>query len=113
MTKLDPGQIAQYRKELECRPPGSRGRAKALYNLAVSLGSRFKETNNIGDLREAIRLHRTGLALRPEGHPDRHKSLHLRHHLSVAIEVSEIGFLYQEEVVSETNHPPRLFPNCL
>ena len=38
---------------------------------------------------------------------------HLRHHLSVAIEVSEIGFLYQEEVVSETNHPPWLFPNCL
>ena len=39
--------------------------------------------------------------------------VHLRHHFSVAIEVSEIGFFYQEEVVSETNHPPRLFPNCL
>ena len=40
-------------------------------------------------------------------------TVHLRHHFSVAIEVSEIGFFYQEEVVSETNHPPQLFPNCL
>ena len=74
MTKSD-DQITQYRKKLEFCPSGDTGRAEALFNLAVSLGSRFKETNEIGGLEEAIGLHRIALDLRPEGHPDRHKSL--------------------------------------
>ena len=36
---------------------------------------KFLETNDIQDLEEAIGHHRAALALRPEGHPDRHWSL--------------------------------------
>ena len=72
MTKLD-AKIAQYREELKRRLPGDTGREKALVNLADSLEDRFLETNDIGDIEEAIGLHRTALTLRLEG---RHKSLH-------------------------------------
>ena len=74
MTKLD-NQIAQYREELKRRPLGDTGRAETLFNLAVSVGNRFLETNDILDLEEAIGHHRAALALHPEGHPDRHESL--------------------------------------
>ena len=74
MTKLD-DQIAQYRKELKCRPPGNTGRGKALFDLADSLEDKFLKTNDIKDIKEAIGLHRTALALRPGGHPNRNQSL--------------------------------------
>ena len=74
MTKLN-DQIAQDRKTLQRRPPGDTGRGKALFNLAVSLGSRFEVTGDIEDIEEAIEFHRTALALRPEGHHHHHKSL--------------------------------------
>ena len=67
MTKSD-DQITPYRKELERCPSGDTDRGKALFNLAVSMENRFLETNDIGDLEEAIRLHRTALVLRPEEH---------------------------------------------
>ena len=73
MTKSDV-QISQYRKDTK-RPPGDTSGGKALFNLADSLEGRFLETGDIGDLEEAIKLHRTALALRPEGHPDRYCSL--------------------------------------
>ena len=76
MTKLD-DEIAEYREELKRCPPGDPGRGTALFNLAVSFGNRFLETNDIEDIMEAIGLHRTALALRPEGHPDRHKPVTL------------------------------------
>ena len=69
-------QIAQYRKELRRHLPGNTGRGKALYNLAESMRKRFKKTDDIEDITEAIGLHREALELRPEGHPDRHSSLH-------------------------------------
>ena len=75
MTIVD-DQISQCREELKRCPPGNPGRRTVLFNLAVSLKDRFKRTDDIEDIVEAIGLHRTVLALRPEGHPDRHKSLY-------------------------------------
>ena len=68
-------EIAQYREELKRRPPGDTGRETALYNLAESTRKRFKRTDDIEDIMEAIELHRTALELRPEGHPDCHSLL--------------------------------------
>ena len=75
MTNLD-DRIAQDRKELERRPPGHAGRARALENLAESLWERFNETEEVADLDEAIEMYRQTLDLRPAGHPDRHWSLY-------------------------------------
>ena len=74
MTELD-DQIAQRRKELEYHPLEDAARARALFNLAVSLENRFLEGDSIGDIEEAIGLHQAALALRPVGHPQRHQSL--------------------------------------
>ena len=74
MTKLA-DEIAEYREELKRRPTGDNGRGNALFNLAVSLGNRFTETDDIEDVKDAIGHHREALALRPEGHPDRDWSL--------------------------------------
>ena len=52
------------------------GRGKTIFNLADSLEYKFLKTNDIEDIEGAIELHRTALALRPEGQPDRHSSLH-------------------------------------
>jgi len=75
MTELD-DKIARERKELEHHPPGDGGRAVALYNLAVSLGNKFLETDDIADIEEAFALHQSGLDLRPAGHSNRSDSLH-------------------------------------
>ena len=69
MAKLD-DQIAQRRKELEHRPPGHAGRAKALADLASSLRKKFEETDGVAGLDEAIVLSREASDLCPKfGHP--------------------------------------------
>ena len=75
MSKWD-DQIARNREELERHPPGDTGRAEALYNLAIFLGDRFQEINDVSNLEEAAALQRSALALCPTGHPDRHRSLY-------------------------------------
>ena len=68
-------QISQCREELKRCPPGDPDHGTALFNLAVSFGKRFKRTDDIEDIVEAIGLHRTAWALHSEGHPDHHKAL--------------------------------------
>ena len=74
MAKLN-DQISQFRKELGDHLPGSADRAQGPYNLAESLWERFEETDDVANLDKAIALHRSALALRPAGHPNRHWSL--------------------------------------
>ena len=74
MRKLH-NQVAENRKVLELYPPGSGGRAQALYNLASSLEELFLETKAVVDLDEAIAVHRSALDLCPIGHPHSRPSL--------------------------------------
>jgi len=67
MTELD-DKIARRRKELERYPPGDTAQAMALSNLAISLGVKFLETDDIVDIEEAFALHQSALDLRPAGH---------------------------------------------
>ena len=78
MKKLE-DQTVQSRKKIECHrchSPGVADRAVALRNLADSVRKRFKETNAVADLDEAIALDRSALDLLPVGHPDRHGLFH-------------------------------------
>ncbi|TEB23414.1 TPR-like protein [Coprinellus micaceus] len=56
-------------------PIGHPGRSSSLDNLASALHTNFKRSGFVGDLEEAIMLHRQALELLPSGHPDRLLSL--------------------------------------
>ena len=117
MTELD-DEIAQRQEELECDPLEDAARAWALFNLADCLEDRLLERDDIEDIQEAIELHRTALALRPEGHADRHESffslarcLQKRYHKQGTLpDLEEAIMLYRAAIILDmhpTGHPDR------
>ncbi|KDR67399.1 hypothetical protein GALMADRAFT_147180 [Galerina marginata CBS 339.88] len=63
------------RKALELRPLPESLKCESFDNLAEALWKRFQQGSGMGDLEEAISLHRQALELRPAPHPLRPDSL--------------------------------------
>ncbi|EJD03293.1 uncharacterized protein FOMMEDRAFT_86227 [Fomitiporia mediterranea MF3/22] len=62
--------VKLHRAALELRPYGHRLHCVSLNELAISLRLRYSQDGRIEDLKEAIELHRASLMLHPDVHPD-------------------------------------------
>ena len=67
--------IVLDREALVLLPPGHPLQSISLTNLAIHLGTQYKQLGGVEDLNEAIVLGREALSLRTPGHPDRSMSL--------------------------------------